>query len=96
MSQKNIAMLSHFLSMLVIPQESCVLDLTCGSGSALVAALQLKARRVLGLEIDPEMARVAEHQVRDTIRLAHPGAGEPQAVERSPSMQSQKPYELRA
>lgn len=52
MSEKPIEMLSHFMRMCV-DETSAVLDPTCGSGNALIAAKRLKASRVLGLEIDP-------------------------------------------
>lgn len=59
MNQKPFKMLQHFLSMLV-DEHTDVLDPTCGSASALVAARQLKANRVLGLELDPANAEVAK------------------------------------
>jgi DNA modification methylase len=52
-SQKPLAVLSHFFQMFV-DDTSLVLDPTCGSGTALIAAHRLGAKQVLGLEIDPE------------------------------------------
>ncbi|RPJ86300.1 MAG: hypothetical protein EHM18_06930, partial [Acidobacteria bacterium] len=62
MNQKPQDMLRHFLRMLV-DRNTTVLDPTCGSGSALAAALQLGAPRVLGVELDAENADVARHVV---------------------------------
>lgn len=58
MSQKPEKALKHFLGML-INEYTAVLDPTCGSGSALSAALSLGAERVLGIEIDRSNADVA-------------------------------------
>lgn len=62
-NQKPQDMLRHFLGMLV-DHNTTVLDPTCGSGSALAAALQLGSPRVLGVELDPENADVARHLVK--------------------------------
>lgn len=53
MSQKNVGMLKHFLSMLV-DETTVMLDPTCGSGTAIFAAEELKAKTVLGLEFNYE------------------------------------------
>lgn len=53
MSAKPVSMLTHFFRM-VVDQHSHVLDPTCGSGNAIIAAESLGAARTLGLEIDPE------------------------------------------
>lgn len=58
MSEKPVPVLSHFFRMLVDP-TSRVLDPTCGSGSAIRAADALGAAAVLGLELNPEFARLA-------------------------------------
>lgn len=58
LNQKSSEMLRQFLGMLV-DANTAVFDPTCGSGSALAAARQLSAPRVLGLELDPENADVA-------------------------------------
>jgi ParB-like chromosome segregation protein Spo0J/DNA modification methylase len=52
-SEKPLDVLSFFFPMFV-DETSSVFDPTCGSGSSLIAAHKLGARRVLGLEIDPE------------------------------------------
>jgi len=58
LNQKPIVMLKHLLSIFV-DEHTAVLDPTCGSGSALAAAIQLKASRVFGVELDPNNAEVA-------------------------------------
>lgn len=61
MSQKNQAMLTKFMGMFV-DGYSTVLDPTCGSGSALKAAVSCGAQRVLGLEANAEFhANAMEH-----------------------------------
>lgn len=57
-SQKPEPMLRFFLSML-IDETTTVLDPTCGSAAALRAAEDLGAKYVLGLEMDPNYAKVA-------------------------------------
>lgn len=57
-SQKPVAILKKWLS-LVVDEHTAVLDPTCGSGSALIAALAVGAERVLGLELDTSNADVA-------------------------------------
>lgn len=59
LNQKPVAMLKHFLRMFV-DEHTAVLDPTCGSGSALAAAKQLGASRVLGIELDSANADVAK------------------------------------
>lgn len=58
MSEKPIAVLSHFMRM-VVDEYTSILDPACGSGNSLVAAQQLGATRILGLEIDQEFHRRA-------------------------------------
>jgi hypothetical protein len=58
MSAKPEPMLRYFMGMFC-DEHSRVFDPTCGSGSALRAAEALRAERVLGLEVSPEMARTA-------------------------------------
>lgn len=52
-SQKPVQVLHHFMSMFV-DDASSVLDLTAGSGTSLLVAHQLGARRITGLEISKE------------------------------------------
>lgn len=61
-SQKSIPMLHHFFSML-IDETTTVLDPTVGSGSAIIAAEDMKAASVVGLEIDPDYAKAANAAV---------------------------------
>ena len=73
----------ELLEMHVAPGDR-VLDLGCGSGILSIAAAKLGASNVLGLEIDPTAASVAERNVsengvQDTVRtdeatLPHPRA----------------------
>ncbi len=59
MSEKPEPMLRHFFRMLV-DGESLVLDPTAGSGSAIRAARSLKAKHILGLELNSEFAQIAK------------------------------------
>lgn len=59
LSEKPEPMLKHFFRMLV-DEYSEVLDPTCGSGNAILAAARLGAKRVVGLEINPEFCAVAQ------------------------------------
>lgn len=52
MSEKSLAMLSHFFRMLV-DDSTRMIDPTCGSGNAVKAAANAGASFVLGLERDP-------------------------------------------
>jgi ParB-like chromosome segregation protein Spo0J/DNA modification methylase len=65
-NQKPVDMLKHFLS-LVVDEHSAVLDPTCGSGSALAAAKDLRAARILGLELDPSNAEIARFVVNRSV-----------------------------
>ena len=58
-TQKPEAMLRHFLSA-VVDGTTVMLDPTCGSGSSLLAAENLGAKSVLGLELDPSYAAAAQ------------------------------------
>jgi len=57
-SAKPEPMLRHFMSMLV-DEHTSVLDPTCGAGSSLRAADSLGAKHVIGLEIEPSYAELA-------------------------------------
>jgi hypothetical protein len=57
-SEKPLAVVSHFLSM-VVDEYAILLDPTCGSGTALVAAEALGAQRVAGVELSKEHAQTA-------------------------------------
>ena len=62
-SAKPAPMLTHFFTMLV-DETTRMLDPTAGSGTALRAALDLKAEFVQGLELDPMHASNANDQLR--------------------------------
>jgi DNA modification methylase len=59
MSEKPQAVLGHFFRMLV-DSHSAVLDPTCGSGSAIRAAVTAGAGRYLGIELNKEFADHAD------------------------------------
>jgi len=59
MSEKPQLVLGHFFRMLV-DEHSAVLDPTCGSGSAIRAAVTAGASRYLGLELNTEFANAAD------------------------------------
>jgi hypothetical protein len=53
-SQKPLSILTHYFEMFV-DNSSNVLDPTCGSGTSLIVANRLKAKQIVGLEIDPSI-----------------------------------------
>lgn len=77
LNQKPVAMLKHFLGMFV-DEHTAVLDPTCGSGSALAAAKQLGANRVLGVELDSANADVAKFLLQRVLGI-EPNKGEANA-----------------
>lgn len=72
LNQKPVAMLKHLLGMFV-DEHTAVLDPTCGSGSALAAAKQLKANRVLGIELDEANADVAKFLLQRVLGVETSG-----------------------
>lgn len=66
MSEKPLPMLTHFMRMLV-DENTTILDPTCGSGNALIAAKQLGAIHTYGLEQDPEFADRARQNWKQAI-----------------------------
>jgi ParB/RepB/Spo0J family partition protein len=66
LSEKPVEVLQHFFRMLV-DETTELLDPTAGSGTAIRAALELKASCAIGLELDAEFARVADRRVRDAL-----------------------------
>lgn len=73
-SEKPREVLEHFFTMLV-DSSTRLLDPTCGCGNALVAAEQLGAAGVLGLDIDPEYTAVARSNLslfRKGLKVATP------------------------
>lgn len=63
MSEKPQAVLNHFFRM-VVDEHSAVLDPTCGSGSAIRAAVTSGATRYLGLEINSDFADAADETLK--------------------------------
>ena len=55
-SQKPLRVLEHFFEMFV-DKSSSMLDPTAGSGTSLIAASNLLANRIVGLEADEEIYR---------------------------------------
>lgn len=78
LNQKPLIMLEHFLS-LIVDEFTAVLDPTCGSGSAIVAAQRLKANRVLGLELDTSNAEVARFLLQRHTTEEKPNVGPDQS-----------------
>jgi ParB family chromosome partitioning protein len=68
LSPKPVPVLRHFFKMFV-DEHSTVLDPTCGSGNALLAAKSLGAAHILGIEIDKENADKATFALRDSRRM---------------------------
>ena len=62
-SEKPIPVVEHFLSMLV-DENTDMLDPTCGSGTAVAAGVSLKARRVVGLDIEQRYVELSHSTVR--------------------------------
>ena len=72
MSEKPAEMLRHFFRM-IVSEHTMMLDPTCGSGSALRAAQSLMARRVLGLEVNPEFAALSRLALEGAEDLGEAG-----------------------
>lgn len=68
-SQKPLPVLSHFFDMFV-DEHSRVLDPTCGSGTSLIAAQQKGAKHIVGLELNPQIAKEAQDLFRRKTRRA--------------------------
>lgn len=66
MSEKPQTVLGHFFRMLV-DEHSSVLDPTCGSGSAIRAAVTAGASRYLGIELNKEFADHADESLRQHL-----------------------------
>ena len=67
MNEKPVAVLKHFLGM-IVGEGSSVFDPTCGSGSSIRAAVALGAYRALGLEIDPDFASRARLALDEAMK----------------------------
>lgn len=58
-TQLCLELVEEFLTQLETKQDTCVIDIGCGSGILSIAALKLGATRVLGVDIDPEAIRAS-------------------------------------
>jgi len=68
-SEKPVSVLRHFFRMLVEPSAT-ILDMTCGSGNAIVAAMLEGAESGLGLELNPKFAEDAKLNLsREVLKL---------------------------
>jgi len=67
-SEKPVTVVKHFMQ-LCCDSYSEVLDPTCGSGSALRAAHDLGAARIVGMDINEEYAKVAQKQLDEHRKL---------------------------
>src|SRR5256884_5438094 len=70
-TQKPVKLMQALIELATL-EGHLVLDPFCGSGSALVAARNLR-RKYLGFEINTEYARVAEERLRHPPCGRHPG-----------------------
>ena len=68
---------ARFFSMIsaleVEPREVTFIDFGCGKGRVLLLASQLGFTRVIGLELSPELVRIARKNV-ETYQKKHPGS----------------------
>lgn len=62
-SEKPLPVVEHFLSMLV-DENTDLLDPTCGSGTSIAAAVSLKARRAVGLDVEQKYVELTHHTIR--------------------------------
>jgi|GEM_PF-1541586 len=67
-SEKPVPMLSHFFEMFV-DSETSMLDPTAGGGAALRAADAMGAKRLIGVELDPQFVAVANAELRKARAL---------------------------
>lgn len=67
-SEKPVPVLRHFFE-LCVDVHSEVLDPTAGSGSAIRAAASMGAKRVLGLELNPEFAEQAQKEYENQAAI---------------------------
>lgn len=68
-SQKPIKVLEHFFEMFV-DNSSIMLDPTAGSGTSLIVANYLKAKSVIGLELDPDIYANACRHINSTNNIS--------------------------
>jgi ParB-like chromosome segregation protein Spo0J len=64
-SQKHEAVLRHFFQ-LFVDSSTRMLDPTAGSGTSVLTAHKMGAASVLGLELDPDMAAMAQRAFEET------------------------------
>jgi len=65
-SQKPLAVLNHFFSMFV-DESSRILDPTAGSGTSIVVSHDLKAEKIIGLEMQPETHKTAVEFINEQL-----------------------------
>lgn len=68
-SEKPVSVVKHFLSMLC-DNTSAFLDPTCGAGSAVLAAKELGAELVLGIELSKTHAENAKLRIAKSVSVA--------------------------
>lgn len=71
LSEKPLAVVTHFLEMLT-DEHTEILDPTCGSGTALEAALRLGAARALGLDVLPAHVERTEQRCQAVATRSDP------------------------
>lgn len=74
-THETTMMCARFLDRLVT-QDSCVLDLGCGSGILSIVASKLGASQVEAIDIDPQAVVVADQNVRDNNVTVNCHSGE--------------------
>lgn len=67
-SQKPVPVLRHFFQ-LAVDEYTELLDPTCGSGTAIQAAHDMGAKRVLGLEVNPEYCEAAQKSFEQSYMI---------------------------
>lgn len=67
LSEKPLAVVTHFLEM-IVDEHTEILDPTCGSGTALDAALRLGASRAFGLDVKLEHTEYTERRCQAAVR----------------------------
>lgn len=67
-SEKPVPVLRHFFQ-LFVDEYTELLDPTCGGGSALRAAASMGAKRVLGIELNPEYAEGAQTEYDQQLAI---------------------------
>ena len=86
MSEKPQAVLRHYFRMLV-DGHSSLLDPTCGSGSAVRAAVATGAGRFLGIELNKDFADEADRALAD--QMANPEVSVEELLKEKSSVEAQ-------